>query len=73
MRAAASDRLPVIQLESRESEHLERLLSPAAVVQTTQLNIPRRTGVGQLRTQECAYIRRIMMIDDGLELSVYDA
>ena len=47
MRAAASDRLPVIQLESRELEHLERLLQPAAVVQTTRKTVLRRTGVGQ--------------------------
>jgi len=36
MWAAASGRLPVIQLENLESAHFERLLTTAAVVQTTQ-------------------------------------
>jgi hypothetical protein len=50
MWTTASGRLPVSQLENRESAHLERLLAPAAVVQTTSKTILRRTGVGQKQT-----------------------
>jgi len=34
MRAAASGRIPAIQLEISQLVHPERLLSPAAVIQT---------------------------------------
>jgi len=46
----ASKRLSVIQLAISESAHFERLLAPAAVVQTTQETVLRRTGVGQQQT-----------------------
>ena len=46
MRAAASGRLPAVQLEISELVHPERLLSPAAVAQTTRKTVLRRTGVG---------------------------
>jgi hypothetical protein len=49
MWATASGRLPVIQLEISELAHLERLLSPAAVIQTTWKTILQRAGVGQKR------------------------
>ena len=49
MRAAVSGRLPAIQLEISELVHPERLLSPAAVVQTTRKTVRRRTEVGQKR------------------------
>jgi len=50
MRAAASERLPAIQLEISQSVHPERLLSPAAVIQTTPKTVLRRAGVGQKQT-----------------------
>jgi len=49
MWAAASGRLPAIQLEISQLVDSERLLSPAAVVQTTRKTVLRRTGVGHKR------------------------
>ena len=43
----ASGRLPVVQLENRESAHFERLLTTAAVIRITRKTILRRTGPGQ--------------------------